>query len=265
MVFRGAEAAAPGQRFTLEVLILNTGSTPLTDLEFHAKLDDNLDQPSKEREHRLLVEAIAPDDLRIVRLSLTPRKSGTGRLDITLRHKSGAMQQVNYVMPIAADRPPPAEQKPTATSLQVKVTPLKECIVDRPGIVLVNVRNTDPKPMPKSLELMVLYSSVPRGDTITNAQFGGGAFHGSFGGSLGQQGGIGAFGGGAFEPAGWHWRSPKQPHPQLPSFASRPGIWPKHHLAGSTHSPPHRRTRDRHQCQGRPLSATGVDSAFRAL
>jgi hypothetical protein len=226
MVFRGAEAPSAGQRFTLEVLILNTGSTPLTDLEFHAKLDDNLDQPSREREHRVAVDAIAPDDLHIVRLPLTSRKAGTGELKITLRAKDGAMQQVSYVMPIAAESPRSAEQKPAApprkvkvagtfrdgeelleqkpalAPLQVKVTPLKECIVDRPSIVLVNVRNADLKPMPKSLELMVLYSSISRGNTVSGGQFGGGSFAGQFGGgALGQFGQLGGGGFGGFATA----------------------------------------------------------------
>ncbi len=174
MIFRGAERATVGQRFTLEVLIVNAGNVPLKDLEFHAKLDADIEHASKERDQRVAVEAIAADDLHIVRLNLTPRKSGAGGIDIVLRGKNGATQNVRYVMPIAAEGSTTTQTVPGASPLQVKITSLKECIADRPGIVLINVVNTDSKPMSNKLDLVVSYQMMGReGHELMNGGFGG--------------------------------------------------------------------------------------------
>jgi hypothetical protein len=163
LIFRGAERAAAGQRFTLEVFIANAGPSALKDVEFHVHLDAHLEQPSKAREHREKVEAIAADDVHIARLQLTPRKSGPGGMDITLRGKDGATQHVRYVIPVAAadSPPPPLDKTPSPTPLHFKVTPLKECFADRANIVLINVLNTDIKPAAVK-ELVVSYMSMPR-------------------------------------------------------------------------------------------------------
>jgi hypothetical protein len=46
--------------------------------------------------------------------------------------------------------------------LQLKITPLKECFADRPGIFLIHVLNTDSKPMEKDLDLVVSYATPGR-------------------------------------------------------------------------------------------------------
>jgi len=158
LVFRGVEEPTVDDRFTLEVFIVNTGKVPLQNLEFTAQLDANLEQPSKLRAFQAAVDTVLPDDLHIVRMTLTPRKSGPGGMEITLRGKNIPTQQVRHVLPISptySDLRPRNPEKP----LQVKITSFKECIVDREGIVLVNVKNTDSKPTAK-LELVVSYATM---------------------------------------------------------------------------------------------------------
>src|SRR5262245_5776917 len=58
MIIRGPERAVVGQRFSAEVFILNTGSTPLRDLEFLAKPDVNLAPEGKPAEQRIAVPSI---------------------------------------------------------------------------------------------------------------------------------------------------------------------------------------------------------------
>lgn len=164
MSFRGPDQAMVGQRSTLEVFILNLGTTPLKDLELQARLDAHLELESREREHKVAVEPIAPDDLGIVRLTFTPRKNGPGGIDITLRAKNGETEQVRHVLPVVPDDPA-GRQAPRVegpTPLQFKITPLKDCFAGRPGIFLINVLNTDSKAMEKPLDLVVAYATPGR-------------------------------------------------------------------------------------------------------
>jgi hypothetical protein len=170
MIIRGPDQPMVGQRFTLEVLILNAGTTPLKDLEFQATLDASLEQASRAREHREEVEAIAPDDLHIARLTVTPRKNGPCGVDLTLRAKNGDTEQVRHVWPVlpedpSARQPAPAEGTPP---LKFTIKPLKKCFADRPAIVLIHVLNTDSKPMPGKLDLTVSYAAMGRGGHMIN-------------------------------------------------------------------------------------------------
>ncbi len=162
MIIQGPDQAVVGQRFTLEVLIVNSGTTPLTGLEFVAQPDAHLEQESRARQHRAAVDPIAPDDLHIVRLSLTPRKHGAGGVDITLRAKNGETEQVRHVLPIVPAVPgtPQPERAQGASPLQFKITPLKGCFVDRPGTFLIRAVNTDSKAMDKKLDLVVSYMTL---------------------------------------------------------------------------------------------------------
>lgn len=175
MIFRAPEEPTVGERFTLEVLLLNTGTAPVKNLEFHAQLDANLEQPSKARDFRAAVETIAPDDLQIVRLTVTPRKSGPGGVDVTLRNKNGVTQQLRHVLPISPEYPslPAKERAQGASPLQFKFSPLKACFADRPGIVLISVLNTDSKPMPSKLELVVSYATMGHDNHIVDTPISG--------------------------------------------------------------------------------------------
>jgi hypothetical protein len=164
ILVRGTEEPMVGQRATIEVFLLNTGSTPLKDLEFHARCDAHMEQDSKERETTVAVDTIAPDDVQVVRLNVTPRKPGPGGIDFTLRAKNGATEQVRQVWPVFPEggvRLPDRGQGLGA--LKIKVTPLKECYVDRPSIVLVNVINTDLRPMPAKVDVVISYAAMGRG------------------------------------------------------------------------------------------------------
>jgi hypothetical protein len=158
MIIRGPEEPMVGQRCTIEVFVLNTGTTPLKGLDFQAKLDACLEQDSKEPEHRDAIETIAPDDVRVVRLHVTPRKSGPGGIDFTLRVKGGATEQVRYVWPVLPEGGARAPE--LGSGLKFKITTLRECLVDRPGIVLVNVVNTGPRAMREKQDLVVSYGSM---------------------------------------------------------------------------------------------------------
>ncbi len=165
MILRGPDQAVAGQRFTLEVLIVNSGATALKDLEIVARMDAHLEQESKEREHREAIDAIAPDDLHIVRLLLTPRKTGPAGVDITLRAKNGAKEEIRHVLPVASADPSarPPERPDNGSPLQFKITPLKKCFADRPCTLLIHVLNTDSKAMEKKLDLVVSYGTPTKG------------------------------------------------------------------------------------------------------
>jgi hypothetical protein len=162
--FRGPEQATVGQRFTLEVLIHNTGAAPLKDLELVAQPDAHLEQPSGAREHRVAIAAIPSDDLHIVRLALTPRKNGAGGVEVTLRARDGQSDPVRYVMPIVPADPEARqpERAPGANPLQFTITPLKECFAGRPAVFLVRVLNTDTKRMPRKVDLVLSYVTMGR-------------------------------------------------------------------------------------------------------
>jgi len=131
----------------------------LKDLTIVARMDANMEHESKAREHRVAVDPIAPDDLQIVRLPLTPRKNGAGGVDITLRAGNGETEQVRHVLPIVPEDTSPRQPSEAqgASPLQFKITPLKECFADRPGIFLIHVLNTDRNPMPARRDLIVSY------------------------------------------------------------------------------------------------------------
>jgi hypothetical protein len=171
MIFGAPEELVAGQRATLEIFLLNTGSTPVKDLEFVAKLDANLEQASKETEFRVAVEPIAADDIQVVRLQVTPKKAGPGGMDVTLRDKSGASNELRRVWPVtpqdSSRQPEPAAG---AGPLQFKITALRQCFADRPGIVLVNVVNNDRKPTAEKRELVVSYASLRRNGQVIGAE-----------------------------------------------------------------------------------------------
>jgi hypothetical protein len=167
LIVRGPDELVVGQRCTLEIFILNSGTSPVKDLEFHARLDANLEQDSKEREHRVAIEPIAPDDVQVVRLNVTPRKVGPGGIDLTLRAKNGATEELRHVWPVGPEDPSrQTEATQGAYDLKFKITPLKECLADRPSIVLVNVLNTASKPMPGKLDLVVCHASLGRAGQV---------------------------------------------------------------------------------------------------
>jgi hypothetical protein len=165
---RGPEQAVVGQRFTLEVFILNSGTTPLKDLEFVAKMDAHLEHESRTREHRVAVEPIAPESLQIVRLTLTPQKQAPAGIDITVRAKNGESDQMRHVLPVVLADPTarPPEKVEGASPLKFKITPLKECFADRPGIFLIHVLNTDTKAMENRLDLVVSYATTSKANQV---------------------------------------------------------------------------------------------------
>jgi hypothetical protein len=170
MIVRGPDEPMVGQRCTIEIFILNSGTTPLKDLDFHARLDAHLEQDSREREHRVAIAAIAAEDVQVVRLKVTPRKAGPGGIDFTLRAKNGATEEIRQVWPVLPEDPTRQPEKAQGPSpLKFKITSLKECLADRPGIVLVNVLNTDSKPMASKLDLVVCYAAMGRdGQVMSN-------------------------------------------------------------------------------------------------
>ena len=171
MIFRGPDELIAGQRATVEVFLFNTGTTPVKDLEFVAKFDANLEQASKEAEFRTAVEPIAADDIQVVRLQVTPKKVGPGGMDLILRDKNGASTELRRVWPVAPldpNRQP--EPAAGASPLKFKITALRECLADRQSIVLVNVVNTDSKPMAEKRELVLSYASLGRNGQVIGNQ-----------------------------------------------------------------------------------------------
>jgi hypothetical protein len=160
MIIRGPERGVAGQRFTVEVYIVNSGATPLKDLEFIAKADANLTLEGKTGEQRIAVPTIAPDDLHIVRLSYTPKKAGPGAVDFTLRAPTGEKEQVSQVWPVGLAGLGEPQPIKNAGPVQLKITALKDCIVDRPAVVLIHALNTSSLPLEKQLDLVVSYASV---------------------------------------------------------------------------------------------------------
>jgi hypothetical protein len=166
MTIKGPDAAYVGRRFNLEVFIANTGSADLQDLEVIAEMDPSLTQESGERVFRAQVPTVAPDGLQIVRLPLTPTKTGPGGVDITLRAKNGAAQQARRVTPLFGKEeiPPQPEPKVGELPLKATVTPWKDCFVERPTTFLVHVVNASAQPTENNLDLIVSYSTT---DIIT--------------------------------------------------------------------------------------------------
>jgi hypothetical protein len=171
MIFHGPDELVAGQRATLEVFLLNTGTSSIKDLEFVAKLDANLEPASKETEFRVAVEPIAADDIQVVRLQVTPKKVGPGGMDVTLRDRSGASTEVRRVWPVALQDPSRQAVATAGTSpLKFKITALRPCCADRPGIVLVNIVNSDSRPMAEKRELVVSYASLGRNGQVIGVE-----------------------------------------------------------------------------------------------
>lgn len=167
MIVRGPDELVAGQQATLEIFLLNTGTTPVKDLELTAKFDPNLEAKSKESEQRIAIDPVASDDVQVVRIAVTPRKAGPGGVDLALREKNGPTQEVRQVWPVAT-QDPNRQPEPVAgaSPLKFKITTLKECLADRPCIVLVNVQNTDKKAMASKLDLVLNYASMGRGAQV---------------------------------------------------------------------------------------------------
>jgi len=161
MKVRGPDNGVVGQRFTLEILITNTGGGTLKDLRLLAAMDTNLDQKDSGGENLAKVDSIAPGKIHIVRLFLTPTKKGPGGVDITLSSKNGEKQEIRHVLPIfpADDAPAQPERPNGASPLKVTITTPKECIADQTGTFLLYVLNTDSVATQDKLDLAVSYMS----------------------------------------------------------------------------------------------------------
>lgn len=164
MIVRGPEEPQVGQRSTVEVFLINNGTTPVRDLELHAKLDAHLEQASKDRASRQTVPTLAPDDIQVVRLAVTPRKAGPGGIDFTLRAGGRAVEEVRQVWPVlpeSATRQVDAGQG--TGSLKFRITALKECLVDKTAVLLVQVTNTALTATGDKAELVVNYATMQQG------------------------------------------------------------------------------------------------------
>lgn len=168
VVARGPDDPMLGRRDTVEFFLFNAGLTPVKDVAFHARLDAHFEQDSKEPDHRVTVAEIAAGDVHVVRLRLTPRKVGPAGVEVTLR-SGGATTQVSHVWPVGPHDPTRLPEKAQGpTPLNFKVTAFKECVVDRPGVVLVRVVNTDVKPMADKVELVISHAAMGRGGEVLN-------------------------------------------------------------------------------------------------
>ena len=165
LIIRGPERAVVGQRFTVEVFILNSGSTPLKDLEFVARPNDNLTPVEKTGVER--IASIAADDLHIVRLSYTPKKAGPGGVEFSLRANNGDKEEVGHVWPVGLPDPT-ARTEPAQgnTFVQFKIAALRDCLVGRPAIVLIQALNTETRPMAEKLDLVVSYASMSKNSQV---------------------------------------------------------------------------------------------------
>jgi hypothetical protein len=157
--FRGGDHAAVDRRFTLEILVVNPSSSPLTNVDLLVQFDDGLELSSKSAEHRATIDSIPANDLHIVRLPVMPKKSGPAGVDVTLRDRDGGKQQLRFVLPIGStDAPLPKteENRP----LQIKFSSLKALYADQPSVVLMSVLNTDGKAMPDAIKITVNYGRI---------------------------------------------------------------------------------------------------------
>ena len=159
MSVRGPDQAVVGRRFTLEFLITNTGTATLKDLEFVAKIDAALEHESKALEHRVKLDAIAPQNLQIVRLRLIPSKKGQAGVDITLRAPNGETQKVRHQLSVLAKEDAPVVLEKNG-SLRVTITPPKDNYAERAGLFLIYVVNTSSKATQKKQDLVVSYATA---------------------------------------------------------------------------------------------------------
>ncbi|HMF17571.1 MAG TPA: hypothetical protein VKE98_10215 [Gemmataceae bacterium] len=159
MPIRGPDQAVVGRRFTLEILVTNTGNSILKGLELLADLDAALEHEPKVQNHRIKIDPINPQNLQIVRLRLIPRKRGQAGVDITIRAPNGETQKIRHQLSVLAQEDAPVVLKKN-TSLRVTITPPKDNYAGRPGVYLIYVINTGSKATKPSQDLVVTYATA---------------------------------------------------------------------------------------------------------
>lgn len=166
LIVRGPDDLVAGQPCTLEIFLVNNGTADVRDLELQLRLDANLVHETKQRDHTVAVAPIAADDVQVVRIRVTPQKVGPGGLDLTMKAKAGAATELRHVFPVGPEDPTRTAEAP---GLKFKITSLKECYAGRPGIVLVNVRNTDSKATAKT-DLILCHAAMGRSGQMLMTQ-----------------------------------------------------------------------------------------------
>jgi hypothetical protein len=159
MPVRGPDQAVVGRRFTLEILVTNTGTSTLRGLELLARLDASLEHESKSQNQRIKIDPVGPQNLQIVRLRVTPRKKGQAGVDITLRSPNGESHKIRHQLSVLAEDDATVVLQKT-TSLRVTISPSKDIFADRPGVFLIYVVNTGSKATPAKQDLVVSYATA---------------------------------------------------------------------------------------------------------
>ncbi len=170
MAMVAPDTVVAGQRFTLEVPIVNTGATPLHDLELVARMRAPLGREWEVSEQRKTIDTIAANECYTVRLAFTPRERGPAGVKIILRAKNGATKEVGHLLQVvnAGAHARPTETARGTAPLQIKIIPLKEYILDQPGIVLIRVLNAGSKPIQKhDLVVSSVKGAIPSGAQLS--------------------------------------------------------------------------------------------------